>query len=263
MTARAEPLRDRVLDSLLGVRTMRTHPPSTQPPFGVAPLGRRVLAGLFGVDLAHRPLSHEPVEEDAPATTGPPPRRGQLSHWSRCLAQAVLSLFVMTSCFGGVSGASSDALPGDSLYGIKRGIEDFELNYLADGADQRGQAYLDQAATRLSEAQQLMERDHDASLDHQSVSRLRRALSGLHLEAAAGHRLLDEAYEHDPDSLAPIQALSVFSRTHRAAWEALRDRLPVQLKDVSDQVSSVFDAIDEEVAPLRSLLTEPPSPYIR
>jgi len=262
MTARAEPLRDRVLDSLLGVRTTRTHAPSTPPPFSVDPLSRRVLAGLLGVDLAHRPLPHEPVEVHARATTGPPPRRGQLSRWSRCLAQAGLSLAVVAASLGGVSAASSDALPGDSLYGLKRGIEDLRLN-LADGAGQRGQAYLHQAATRLSEAQQLMERDPDAPLDHESVSRLRRALSGLHLEASAGHRLLDEAYERDPDSLAPIQALSVFSRTHRATWEALRDRLPVQLKDVSDQVSAVFDAMDEEVAPLRSLLPEPPSPYIR
>ncbi|NED04678.1 hypothetical protein G3I55_23780, partial [Streptomyces sp. SID6648] len=36
------------------------------------------------------------------------------------------------------------------------------------------------------------------------------------------------------------------------------DRLPLQLGDVSEQVSSVFDAIDDDVAPLESML--PPSP---
>jgi hypothetical protein len=56
-----------------------------------------------------------------------------------------------------------------------------------------------------------------------------------------------------------MQALSAFSRSHREAWGELRERLPVQLGDVSEQVSSVFDAIEEDVAPLRSLLPEPPA----
>jgi hypothetical protein len=78
-------------------------------------------------------------------------------------------------------------------------------------------------------------------------------------DASEGHRLLSEAYERDPGSLGPMQALSAFSRSHREAWGELRERLPVQLGDVSREVSSVFDAIDEDVAPLRSLLPEPPA----
>lgn len=78
-------------------------------------------------------------------------------------------------------------------------------------------------------------------------------------DASEGHRLLHEAYERDPESLGPIQALSAFSRSHRGAWGALRERLPVQLGDVSNQLSSVFDAIDEEVAPLQSLLPQSPA----
>ncbi|MFC9289200.1 DUF5667 domain-containing protein, partial [Streptomyces sp. NPDC057052] len=172
-----------------------------------------------------------------------------------------LSVGVAAGALGGVAAASSEALPGDSLYGLKRGIEDFKLNYLAEGESERGQAYLDQASTRLSEARRLMERGRGgAQLDHESVGEVRRALSGMRYDASEGHRLLHEAYERDPDSLGPIQALSTFSRSHREVWGALRDRLPVQLGDVSRQVSSVFDAIDEEVAPLRSLLPQPPAP---
>ncbi|MEV5490692.1 DUF5667 domain-containing protein [Streptomyces bobili] len=172
-----------------------------------------------------------------------------------------LSVGVAAGAFGGVAAASSDALPGDSLYGLKRGIEDFKLNYLAEGDSERGQAYLDQASTRLSEARRLMERGRGgAHLDHESVGEIRRALSGMRYDASEGHRLLHEAYQRDPDSLGPIQALSTFSRSHRDVWGDLRNRLPVQLGDVSQQVSSVFDAIDEEVAPLRSLLPQPPAP---
>ncbi|MEG3628849.1 DUF5667 domain-containing protein [Streptomyces poriticola] len=169
-----------------------------------------------------------------------------------------LSVGVAAGAFGGVAAASSDALPGDSLYGLKRGIEDFKLG-LADDDSERGRAYLDQASTRLSEARRLMERDRGGPLDHESLGDVRRALSGMQHDASEGHRLLSGAYARDPGSLGPMQALSSFSRSHRETWGALRERLPVQLGDVSEQVSSVFDAIDEDVAPLQSLLPESPA----
>ncbi|MFJ5535133.1 DUF5667 domain-containing protein [Streptomyces sp. NPDC093261] len=173
------------------------------------------------------------------------------------LAAGGLSVGVAAASFGGVAAASSDALPGDSLYGLKRGIEDVRLG-MADGDNERGQLYLDQASARLNEARRLMERDRAGHLDHESIGEIRRTLSGVQHDASEGHRLLHAAYERD-GSLAPIQALSAFSASHRTAWGALRDRLPVQLGDVSRQVSSVFDAIDQEVAPLQSLLPQPPS----
>lgn len=181
------------------------------------------------------------------------------SRLAKGLTAGGLSVGVAAGAFGGVAAASSDALPGDGLYGLKRGIEDFKLNYLSDGDDERGRTYLDQASTRLSEARRLMERGRSGELDHESLGEIRRALSGMQHDASEGHRLLHEAYERDPNSLGPIQALDAFSRSHREVWGALRDRLPVQLGDVSQQVSSVFEAIDEEVAPLQSLLPRPPA----
>ncbi|WP_133917852.1 DUF5667 domain-containing protein [Streptomyces sp. NBC_00582] len=181
------------------------------------------------------------------------------SRIAKGLTAGGLSVGVAAGAFGGVAAASSDALPGDGLYGLKRGIEDFKLTYLSDGDDERGRTYLDQASTRLSEARRLMERGRGGHLDHESLGEIRRALSGMQHDASEGHRLLHEAYERDPDSLGPIQALEAFSRSHRDAWGALREKLPVQLGDVSQQVSSVFEAIDEEVAPLQSLLPRPPA----
>ncbi|OKK11063.1 DUF5667 domain-containing protein [Streptomyces sp. CB02400] len=178
------------------------------------------------------------------------------SRLAKGLTAGGLTVGVAAGALGGVAVASSDALPGDSLYGVKRGIEDVKLG-LADGNDERGRVYLDHASTRLGEARRLMERDRGGTLDHESLGEIRRALSGMRHDAAEGHRLLREAYERDPDSLGPMQALSSFSRTHRQSWGTLRDRLPVQLGDVSEQVSSVFDAIEEDVAPLRSLLPQP------
>ncbi|MDX3851077.1 DUF5667 domain-containing protein [Streptomyces sp. AK02-01A] len=174
------------------------------------------------------------------------------TRWSKSLAAGGLTVGVAAGAFGGVAAASSDALPGDSLYGLKRGMEDFKLN-LADDESDRGELYLDHASTRLSEARRLMERGRSGQLDHESLGEIRRTLSGMKHDATEGHRLLHQAYERD-GSLGPIATLSSFSASHRQAWNGLRDRLPVQLTDVGNEVNSVFDAIDEEVAPLQSLL---------
>ncbi|GAA3012082.1 DUF5667 domain-containing protein [Streptomyces drozdowiczii] len=178
------------------------------------------------------------------------------SRWTKGLAAGGLTVGVAAGAFGGVAAASSDALPGDSLYGLKRGMEDIHLGLTRDDTD-RGEIYLDQASTRLSEARRLMERARSGDLDHEQLGEIRRTLNGMTHDATEGHRLLHAAYERD-GALGPIQALDTFSRSHRDSWTSLRDRLPVQLTDVGNQVSSVFDAIDEEVAPLQSLLPRLP-----
>ncbi|MFJ8072355.1 DUF5667 domain-containing protein [Streptomyces sp. NPDC096176] len=178
------------------------------------------------------------------------------SRWSKGLAAGGLTVGVAAGAFSGVAAASSDALPGDSLYGLKRGMEDFKLG-LADDDSDRGELYLGQASTRLSEARRLMERGRTGSLDHEALGEVRRALTGMGHDVTEGHRLLSAAYERD-GSLAPMATLDSFSRSHRDTWNGLRDRLPAQLTDVGDEVSSAFDAIDEEVGPLESMLPRAP-----
>ncbi|MFI7505023.1 DUF5667 domain-containing protein [Streptomyces sp. NPDC049687] len=226
----------------------------------VAAMEAMLQAGTAGGEAADTSVPEQRSHRARGAHRASPLRKFRpRSRLAKGLTAGGLSVGVAAGAFGGVAAASSDALPGDGLYGLKRGIEDFKLNYLSDGDDERGRTYLDQASTRLSEARRLMERDRGGHLDHESLGEIRRALSGMQHDASEGHRLLHEAYERDPDSLSPIQALESFSRSHRGAWGALRERLPVQLGDVSRQVSSVFEAIDEEVAPLQSLLPRPPA----
>ncbi|MFE9515665.1 DUF5667 domain-containing protein [Streptomyces sp. NPDC006643] len=178
------------------------------------------------------------------------------SRWSKGLAAGGLTVGVAAGAFGGVAAASSDALPGDSLYGLKRGMEDFKLGMADEDAD-RGGLYLDHASTRLSEARRLLERGRSGALDHESLGEIRRALNGMKHDATEGHRLLHQAYEKD-GKIKSIATLSSFSESHRAIWNGLRDRLPPQLSDVGSQVNLVFDAIDEDVAPLQSLLPRTP-----
>lgn len=205
----------------------------------------------------------------APAALTVPEQRGKGAHrasplrklrprsrWTKGLAAGGLTVGVAAGAFGGVAAASSDALPGDSLYGLKRGMEDIHLNLAGSDTD-RGEVYLDQASTRLSEARRLMERARVADLDHEQLGEVRRTLNGMTHDATEGHRLLHTAYERN-GAIGPIQTLDSFSRSHRASWSNLRDRLPVQLTEVGDEVSSVFAAIDEEVAPLQSLFPRAP-----
>ncbi|MFE9490912.1 DUF5667 domain-containing protein [Streptomyces sp. NPDC006641] len=178
------------------------------------------------------------------------------SRWTKGLAAGGLTVGVAAGAFGGVAAASSDALPGDSLYGLKRGMEDIHLGMASGDAD-RGEAYLDQASTRLSEARRLMERARSGALDHEQLGEVRRTLNGMTHDASEGHRLLHSAYQQN-GAIGPIQTLDSFSRSHRESWSSLRDRLPVQLTDIGNQVSSVFDAIDQEVQPLQSLFPRTP-----
>ncbi|MFD3695799.1 DUF5667 domain-containing protein [Streptomyces sp. NPDC058646] len=178
------------------------------------------------------------------------------SRWSKGIAAGGLTVGVAAGAFSGVAAASSDALPGDHLYPVKRGMEDLKLG-LADDDSDRGELFLDQASNRLSEARRLMERGRTGVLDHESLGEIRRALTRMKHDASEGHRLLQAAYQRD-GSLGPIQTLSSFSQSHRDAWGKLRDRLPAQLTDVGGEVESVFRAIDDDVAPLQSLLPKPP-----
>ncbi|PHQ53018.1 hypothetical protein BLA24_04155 [Streptomyces cinnamoneus] len=183
---------------------------------------------------------------------GPLSRLRPRSRWSKGLAAGGLTVGVAAGAFGGVAAASSNALPGDTLYPVKRGMEDLKLG-MADGDSARGRLFLDQASTRLQEARRLMERGRSGPLDHESVTEIRRTLSGMRHDAEEGHRLLHGVYERD-GSLGAMRLLSSFTSSHREGWSRLREKLPVQLHDVGEQVTSVFAAIDDDVEPLRSLL---------
>ncbi|MGW0531025.1 DUF5667 domain-containing protein [Streptomyces sp. NPDC003032] len=254
--ARAEPTeRDRMRTLVQGLDALPK--PALDPEVKVVQRAQLV-AAMEAMLLEGRGSAPVPEQRSRKGAhrAGPLRKLRPRSRLSKGIAAGGLTVGVAAGAFGGVAAASSDALPGDSLYGLKRGMEDFKLG-MADGDADRGRIYLDQASTRLSEARRLMERDRSGPLDHESVGEVRRALSGMRHDATEGHRLLLEAYERD-GSLGPIQALSAFSRSHREAWSDLQGRLPVQLGDMGQQVDSVFDAIDEEVEPLRSLLPRAP-----
>ncbi|WP_326597689.1 DUF5667 domain-containing protein [Streptomyces sp. NBC_01803] len=178
------------------------------------------------------------------------------SRLTKGLAAGSLTMGVAAGALGGVAAASTDALPGDTLYGLKRGMEDLRLDFTSGDVD-RGRVYLDHASTRLNEARRLMERTRAGVLDPEELEDIRKALSSMRDDAAEGHRLLSQAHAAD-GSIDPIESLSAFAERHREAWAQLRYELPFALRDVGDEVTDVFDAIDEDVAPFESLFPHEP-----
>ncbi|MBB1257008.1 hypothetical protein H3146_27290 [Streptomyces sp. OF3] len=178
------------------------------------------------------------------------------SRLTKGLAAGGLTVGVAAGAFGGVAAASTDALPGDRLYGLKRGMEDLKLD-MAGSDVSRGRLHLDHASTRMHEARRLMERGRSGPLDHESLGEVRKALNAMSSNADEGRRLLSAAHERDGD-LGPLRALSAFAESHSGGWEELRGLLPVQLRDVGEQVNSVFDAIKRDVSPIRELAPSQP-----
>ena len=149
------------------------------------------------------------------------------SRLSKGIAAGGLTVGVAAGAFSGVAAASSDALPGDSLYGLKRGMEDLKLGMADDDAD-RGEIYLDQASTRLKEARRLMERGRSGA-PRPRVARRGQARALRH--AARRHRGPPAA---PPGVRAgrlarPHPGPVALLRSHRSSWSDLRGQLPVQL----------------------------------
>lgn len=169
--------------------------------------------------------------------------------WGRRLAIGGLVAGVAVGSFAGVAAASSNALPGDALYGMKRGLEGLQLDW-AGSDTERGALLLDQASTRLEEAQSLLGRAGPSSgLSAGTVEQVRRALDDMHAEAIKGRELLRSVYRSN-GSLTPMRKLATFADGEDQRWAAVQGQLPPQLTTQASKVDQLFGDMSEDVAPL-------------
>ncbi|MGF1427334.1 DUF5667 domain-containing protein, partial [Kitasatospora sp. LaBMicrA B282] len=171
---------------------------------------------------------------------------GGRRRWGRRFAITGLVAGVTVSGFAGVAAASSQALPGDTLYGMKRGLEGLRLD-LAGSDSERGELLLDQASTRLAEARALVGTGRQGQLSQSTVARLNSALRDMHAEAAKGRDLLRSVYQAH-GSITPLQKLADFTETQDGHWSALQSHLPAQVTPVAEQVDQLFGDFNQEVA---------------
>ncbi|MEU1284431.1 DUF5667 domain-containing protein [Kitasatospora sp. NPDC005856] len=180
-------------------------------------------------------------------------RTAPRGRWSRRFAIGGLVAGLAVGSLTGAAAASANALPGDTLYGLKRGLEGLRLDF-ADSDSERGELLLDNAATRLGEAKTLVGRtDPAGALSPATVDQVRRALDDMHADALRGRELLRSVYRSN-GSLDPMRALAGFAHDEDGRWSELQGRLPVQLTRQADLVNRLFDDISEDVAPLRLVL---------
>jgi hypothetical protein len=166
------------------------------------------------------------------------------------LRGVVASVLAMTLVAGaGAALASTRALPGDALYGLKRGLETIQLD-LARSAQSKGREYLEQAESRLAEAESLAAADgarSDVSRERISV-----ALTEMQSATAAGAQVLTASYAEtgEPESLRLLERFVTAARARLIDLEAILDP-PTRARAVS-----LADALSALLAHLATLLVE-------
>jgi len=145
--------------------------------------------------------------DEAPATEGRPALVGS----KRARGAVLVGLAAGTLALSGMSAASSDAMPGDPLYGVKRSTESARLA-LAGSEVSRGQLYLGFARNRLAEA-------HSTGARGQVLAGM---LDDMDNETRNGTRLLTAAALNHRDRGA-LDLIDEFVRGQRASLTTLGD----------------------------------------
>jgi hypothetical protein len=181
----------------------------------------------------------------------PAPRRATapLARRRPRLRQAVAGV-TLTAIAAGTGGAiaATHALPGDPLYGLKRGIERTQLS-LAHGDLNRGRELLEQADHRLTEAERLTAGE-DAS-SPQTRQRIATALSSMDTDVRAATDLLTQAYRDSGDP-EPLRILDRFLSDQRERLTDLLALLPAPLADQARALLTLLTSLD---AGTRAVLT--------
>lgn len=137
-----------------------------------------------------------------------------------------------------VAVASQSALPGDSLYPIKRVIESAHTGIsLSDGS--RGSTMLDNASSRLDEAAALSDRGDD--------DQIASTLSSFTDQATAAADLLLDDYERNGTE-SSITRLRSFVTASLSQLEVLEPTLPPDARDALVTAAHALADIDAEAA---------------
>ena len=221
-----------------------------------SPASAAGLADLVSLARALSPVEHAPddafraalrdrlVTEAAARVTPPvvPAARARPSAPSR-LRQLVATVAVASVVAGvGAAAASTQALPGDTLYGLKRQIEAGQLA-LARGDLGHGRELLEQADARLTEAERLTAGE-DGS-DPATRALVGQALREMAADVTAGAADLTEAYEETGDEQAMI-LLDRFVLDQRERLQDLLNLLDPSLRPLARALADQLARLDAQ-----------------
>lgn len=194
----------RLADSLHGVGTAMYAAPSD----------------TFKVALRNRLLAVGTAPAPAGGLPSPAP-------WRRRLVAASAVLAISTGSGASLAIASSDALPGDRLYEVKLAIENVRLALAPDDLT-RAERYLAIASTRLTEINEMLASNPNASADPALVQELRETMSAMAEAVAAGSALFFEIYERTGNE-SVLATLEQFLAERALGLSAVRDLMPTEL----------------------------------
>jgi hypothetical protein len=169
---------------------------------------------------------------------------------SHRIRQAVAALTAVAIVGGaGAAAASSGAVPGDSLYGLKRGLESAQLS-LAGSEMARGRELLEQADARLGEAEKLAA--SDSATDATTRDHIEQALSDMDTALRDGSTLLTDVYRQTGDPAA-LELLDRFVIDQQRRLDALLERLAdidPALRDEAVATAELLASLHAEIAAL-------------
>ena len=207
------------------VGDLRALPEAEPRPEFSASLRERLMAEADTV-LVRRPAA--PPRLAMPTTSRPRQRRLAAALGGAALVGATATMAV----------AAQTALPGESLYGVKRGIESAQVR-LADDDSQRGRALLAQADTRLTELEQL------AAGEGGREELIPATLDTFTDQSSDGVRSLLAAYDDGVDGDA--QRARDFTTASLERLDALEEQLPTSARDELVAAGRMLTDLDLEV----------------
>lgn len=234
-TGGARTRREQADDTAELVRTaeMLTRSASIEPSAQFsADLRARLMIEAAEVLVAAPAPSRAGARVGASTATTHAPRR-------RRIAGLAAALVAGTATVGLVS-SSASAVPGDVLYPVKRGVESVQLAVHRDDAG-RGQAQLDQASERLTEAWTLDSTGRD--------DRVAEALDAFSEQATAGSGALFEAYGSEGEA-RQIDAVTTFATGSSETIVNMSDDLPADAQAALEEATTTVLGLAERAGAL-------------
>lgn len=149
--------------------------------------------------------------------------------------------FVVIGGTAGVAAASENALPGDPLYPLKRGIESAQVS-LNSSDSGRGQDLLRRASTRLSEVDALISKHEDADLINDT-------LASFQESAANGADLLFVEYQRsgNPEEISRLRAMLGSQLTK---LDSMTGESPTEAQSAFDKARALLGQLDQQASVL-------------
>ncbi len=229
---------ERYADLLQVVSTMREVPAPTPRPDFAADLRSRL---MIAAESALAPdTSEQSAARRAPAVRRSPRERRIV---------AAVGGFAIVSATASMAVAAQSALPGDTLYPLKRAIENAQAGVQRD-ADDRGTTLLGNATGRLDEVDALS-RSGD---DPQTISV---TLQDFVLQATEASELLLDDYASTGHA-SSIEELRSFTAASMGALTTLRNVIPEDARASLIEATQVINAIDVQAQSLCPACTDLP-----